>query len=94
MTQQTENGIYGSVKTLGEALALGAAILGTPLVFNATKYPLFRYLRVAWGDEVAGLLVWVMAIVEAFAIYAAVSFVITTAVVWIMTRLAARHFGD
>ena len=94
MTQQTESGLYKNIKTLGEGLAMAAAILGTPLLFNATKLPLYYYLRRAWGEELSALLVWIMGLVEAYVIYAAVSLVFTAAVVWIMTRLAARQFGE
>ena len=94
MTQENESGVYKSIKTLGEALAIGAAILGTPVLFNATKHPLFRFLREAWGDELSVILVWVMGGVEAYAIYATVSLLFTAAVVWLMTWFAARHFGE
>lgn len=94
MTQQIESGVYKSIKALGQALAIGTVILGTPLLFNATKHPLFHFLREGWGDELSVIFVWIMGIVEAFAIYAAVSLLFTAAVVWIMTRLAASHFGE
>lgn len=94
MTQENESGVYKSIKTLGEVLAVIVAILGTPLLFNATKMRLYYYLRSAWGEELSALLVWVMGVAEAYAIYAAVSLLFTVAVVWIMTRLAARHFGE
>ena len=94
MTQQTESGLYKVIKSFGEALAIIAAILGTPLLFNATKHPLFHYLRGAWGDDLSVILVWIMGAVEAYAIYAAVSLVFTAGVVWLMTWLAARQFGE
>ena len=94
MTQQTESGLYKNIKSLGEVLAVIAAILGTPLLFNATKMRLYYYLRSAWGEELSALLVWVMGVAEAYAIYAAVSLIFTAGVVWLMTWLAARQFGE
>lgn len=91
---QEPSGLYKSVSSLGKAIALGAALLATPAVFDVTKPFLFPYFSKTWGRDVAEILVWVMAGVEAYVIYAAVSFVFTAVMVWIMTVLAARGLGE
>jgi len=86
-------GITKGVTGLAKAIGVMASILGTPAVFNATKGPLYKYLFNAWGDGIAGLLMWVMAAAEAYAIYAAASLAFTVLSIWAMTAYAARRFG-
>lgn len=91
---QEPSGLYKSVASLGNALALGAALLATPLAFDATKPFLSPYFRKTWGRDMADILLWVVAGVEAYMIYAAVSFLVTAIIVWVMTALATRRFRD
>jgi cobalamin synthase len=86
-------GISKGVSGLGKALGVMASVLGTPALYSATKTALFKYLYNAWGEGIAGLLMWVMAAAEAYAIYAAVSLGFTILAIWAMTSYAARRFG-
>lgn len=93
MNQDT-SGLYKSISSLGNAIALGTAVIGTPMAFDLTKDFLFGYFYNIWGGEIAAILVLVMAAIEAYVIYAAVSFLFTAAVIWIMTALAVRRFKE
>lgn len=93
MSQDT-SGLYKSISTLGDAIAWGAAILGTPMLFMATKAFFFSYFWKAWGAEIAGILIWVMGAIEAYVIYAATSFLFTAGTIWVMTALAVRRFKE
>jgi hypothetical protein len=88
-----DGGISKGVSGLAKAIGVMASILGTPALFNATKAGLFKYLYNTWGEGIAGLLLWVMAAAEAYAIYAAVSLGFTVFAIWAMTSYAARRFG-
>lgn len=59
MSQDT-SGLYKGISALGSALAFGLTILATPLIFDLTKIPLYRYFLAQWGTDWAWLLVWVM----------------------------------
>jgi len=89
---QDTSGLYKSVSTLGHAIALGVAILGTPMLFLATKAVFFSYFSEAWGPTLASLLMWVMGGVEAYVIFAATSFLFIAGTSWVMTVLAVRRF--
>jgi len=93
MSQDT-SGLYKGISALGSALAFGLTILATPLVFDLTKTPLYRYFLAQWGTDWAWLLVWVMGGIEAFAIFAASSLLLKAGMVWGMTTLAMRRFKE
>lgn len=93
MSQDT-SGLYKGISALGSALAFGLTILATPLVFDLTKIPLYRYFLAQWGTDWAWLLVWVMGGIEAFAIFAASSLLLKAGMVWGMTTLAMRRFRE
>lgn len=93
MNQDT-SGLYKSISSLGNAIALGAAVIGTPTAFDLTKDFLFAYFYRLWDSEIAAILVLVMAGIEAYVIYAATSFLFTAAVIWIITTLAVRRFKE
>lgn len=92
--EQGNTGLYKSVAALGNAIALGAALIGTPIIFNLTKELAFLYLAKAWGQGIAWVLVWVLGGIEAYIIYAAISFIFTVGIIWAMTVLAARNFRE
>ncbi|MEW3780771.1 hypothetical protein QOZ23_04580 [Pseudomonas aeruginosa] len=94
MNQTNPSGLYKRIATLGDALAFLAAIFGTPLIFDRTKGPAFRYLSHSWGHDFAEALVLFLGLIEGYVIYAAVSFVLSAALVWAMTALAARSFRE
>lgn len=87
-----QSAFYKVVSALGTALGIGVAILATPPLFNATRGPLLSYLAETWGDDLANLLTWVFAGVEAFIIYALVKLLFTSAITFGMAALAARRF--
>lgn len=93
MSQDT-SGLYKGISALGSALAFGLTILATPLIFDLTKIPLYRYFLAQWGTDWAWLLVWVMGGIEAFAIFAASSLLLKAGMVWGMTTLAMRRFRE
>ncbi len=93
MSNET-SGLYKSISALGKAVALAATLIGTPLLFDATKGPLYTYFLKTWGADIAWILVWVMGAIEAYVIYASVSFLFTAGIVWIMTTLAVRRFRE
>jgi hypothetical protein len=88
-----ESGISKGVSGLAKALGVIASVLVTPALFNGTKAVLFKYLYTTWGEAPAGILMWVMAAAEAYAIYALASLGFTVLAVWAVTALAARRFG-
>ncbi|WP_167670764.1 hypothetical protein [Allopusillimonas ginsengisoli] len=88
------SGLYKSISMLGNAIALGAALIGTPIVFDATQQIAFFYLAKTWGLSTAEILIWVLAAIEAYVIYAAVSFIITAGIVWLITVIATRSFRE
>lgn len=87
-------GISKGVMGLANALGVIASILGTPALFNATKGALYAYLFKTWGEDIAGILIWVMAAAEAYAIYKAVALGLTILAIWAMTAYAARRYGS
>ncbi|MFT3815215.1 MAG: hypothetical protein QM740_17840 [Acidovorax sp.] len=89
---QQPTGLYNGISTLGKVVALAAAILGTPLLYNATKGPLFSYFVKTWGRDWADLLVLTMGGIEAAVIYISVSLLFTAGVIWLITTLAMRRF--
>lgn len=91
---QEPSGLYKTFSTLGKAVAIGATILGTPALFEATRRPLFTYLARSWGGDIAGLLVWVMGAIEAYVIYVSVSLLVTAGLTWLVTAAAMRQFKD
>ena len=93
MSQDT-SGLYKSISTLGSVLAFTVAVLATPLVFDLTKVPLYRYFLQHWGADLAWILVWVMGAAEAFAIFAASSLLLKAGMVWLLTSMAMRRFKE
>lgn len=97
MSYQAENGggggISKGVEGLSKALGVMVSILGTPMLFNATKDWLYGYLLKTWGHEIAGILIWVMAAAEAYAIYKMVSLGFIVLVISVMTSYAGRRLG-
>jgi hypothetical protein len=90
---QEPSGLYKGVDLLGKLVGAAAVILGTPLVYGATKYLLYAYLAQNWGRDLAVYLMWAMGFIEAYLIYALVSFIVTAGVIWGLAKLAARGFG-
>lgn len=88
------SGLYKAISTLGGVLAFGIALMATPLVFDWTKGPLYRYFLQHWGADLAWILVWVMGGVEAFAIFAASALLLKTSMVWLLTSMAMRRFKE
>ena len=93
MSQDT-SGLYKSISTLGGVLAFGLTLLATPLVFDLTKAPLYRYFLAQWGADLAWILVWVMGGIEAFIIFAASSLLLKAGMVWLLTSMAMRRFKE
>ena len=93
MSQDT-SGLYKAISTLGGVLAFAISILATPLVFDLTKGPLYRYFLAHWGADLAWILVWVMGGVEAFAIFAASALLLKAGLVWLLTSMAMRRFKE
>jgi hypothetical protein len=88
-------GIAKGVSALANAIGLIVSIFATPAIFNAIKPWLYGHLLQAWGDGVAGLLLWVVAGAGAYAIYKLASLGITVFSIWAMTAYAAKTFkGD
>lgn len=92
--QQEPSGLYKSISTLANVIAFVVMLMGTPLLFDVTKWPLFRYFVKTWGRDIASLLVWLMGAIEAYLIYMAASFLLTAGIVWLVTALAMRRFKD
>ena len=88
------SGLYKGISALGNAVALAVTLLGTPLVFEITKRPLYRYFRDAWGSDLATYLVWAMGGIEGFIIFATTALLFKAGVVWALTALAMRRFND
>jgi cobalamin synthase len=86
-------GIYQGVTSLAKAVSLMAALFGTPPLFDATKVHAFAFFAKTWGHKVAGVLYWVLGAAQAYLIYATVSFLVSSLLIWAMTALAARKFG-
>lgn len=76
------------ISLLAGAAGIGIAILATPPIFEATRGPLFSYLAKTWGSDVANVLTWVFAGVEAVLIYALVRLVILLGVTLAVSVLA------
>jgi hypothetical protein len=87
-------GISKGVTALSKAIGLIVSIFVTPAIFNAIKPWLYGHLLTAWGDGIAGLLMWVVAAAGAYAIYACASLGITVLSIWAMTAYAAKRFGS
>ncbi|HCL4135302.1 TPA: hypothetical protein N2C61_006467 [Pseudomonas aeruginosa] len=94
MNQTNPSGLYKSIAMLGNGLAALAALFGTPILFDATRGMAWAYLTKTWGRDFSAILVWILGAIEAYVIYAAVSFVLSAALVWAMTALAARSFRE
>ncbi len=93
MSQDT-SGLYKAISTLGGVLAFAIAVLATPLVFDLTKVPLYRYFLQHWGPDLAWILVWVMGAVEGFTIFAASALLLKAGMVWLLTSMAMRRFKE
>lgn len=91
---EEQSGLHKSISTLGQLVGLAATILGTPLVYDATKRPLLSYFIKTWGRDWAELLVLAMGGIEAALIYILVSLLFTAGVLWLITTLAMRRFKD
>lgn len=94
MNQGNPSGLYKRIGALGDAIAFLIAILTTPVIFDRTKGPAFRYLSHSWGHDVAEALVLFLGLVEGYVIYATVSFALSAGLVWALTALAARSFRE
>ncbi len=94
MNQASPSGLYKRISTLGDAIAFLVATLATPLIFDRTKDSALRYLSHSWGHDYAEALVLLLGFIEGYVIYAAVSFMLSAALVWAMTALAARSFRE
>lgn len=92
--EQGPSGLYKSISTLAEVIAVVVMVMGTPRLFEMTKGPLFRYFIKTWDRDVASLLVWLMGAIEAYLIFMAASFLLTAGMVWLVTALAMRRFKD
>ncbi|MEJ0003800.1 MAG: hypothetical protein WDN30_09865 [Pararobbsia sp.] len=92
--QQGPTGFFKSIATFADVLALAIALLMTPRAFDLTKRPLFHYFMKTWGRDFAELFVWVMGAIEAYLIFMATSFVLTGALVWLVTTLVMRRFKE
>lgn len=86
-------GISKGVTGLSKAIGLIVSIFATPAIFNAIKPWLYGHLLTAWGDGIAGLLMWVVAAAGAYAIFAFASLGVTVLSIWAMTAYAAKRFG-
>lgn len=87
-----QSAFYKGVSALGTAIGIGAAILATPPIFNATRGPLLSYLTETWGGKAAEFLTYVMGAVEAYVIYAVVKLLLASAMTFGTAALAARRF--
>ncbi len=88
------SGLYKGISALGNAIALAAMILGTPLVFSVTKRPLYAYFMDTWGPDFAVYLVWLMGGIEGFIIFSTTALLFKSGVVWTLTSLAMRRFRE
>lgn len=86
-------GINKGVTGLAKAVGIIATIFLTPALFNAIRPWLYGHLLAAWGDGMAGLLLWVAAAAGAYAIYAAAYVAFTVFSIWAMAAYAASRFG-
>lgn len=92
--EQSPTGLYKTISTFADIIAVVAVIMVTPHVFNLTKRPLFSYFIKYWGRDFAELLVWVMGAIEAYLIFMATSLLLTGTVIWLVTTLIMRRFKD
>lgn len=88
-----ESGVFKTIRSLGKALGLAASILGTPMVYGATRWKMYAYLSATWDENLAHILTVVMAGVEAYVIYVTTTLVFTGLVIWAMAALAARRYS-
>lgn len=92
--QPGPSGLFKSISTLADVIAVAVTLFAMPLLFGMTKRPMFLYFTETWGRDLAKLLVWVMGAIEAYLVFMATSFVLTGALVWLVTTLAMRRFKD
>lgn len=84
---------YSSISGLATTLALFAAILATPPLFNVTADPLHAYLTRNWGEDLASLLVPACGVLEACTIFFSSRALFSMAAVWITLALLSRGFA-
>ena len=91
---EDQSGLYKTISNLGKVVGAAAVLLGTPLLYDATKRPLFSYFAKTWGRDLAEYLVLAMGAIEAYLIYVSVSLLFTAGTIWVITTLAMRRFKD
>src|SRR5690554_6770642 len=84
---------YSSISGLATTLAIIAAILATPPLYNLTAEPLDAYLSRNWGEDLASLLVPACGVLEACAIFYSSRALFSMAAVWITLSLLSRGFA-
>lgn len=98
MSYQATNGDNGggiskAVFGLGKAIGVIGTVYLTPLIFNALKADLYSRLIHAWGQDLAGIVIWVVAIAIAYAVYALIALVFAMVATYAMASFAASRFG-
>jgi hypothetical protein len=84
-------GMSGAVSSVSNASGIAAAILLTPFIFDWSRARLFRYFAKTIGREFAPWMTWISGAVEAYAIYALVTFLVTLLLTWLLMIFASRH---
>lgn len=92
--EEDQSGLYKTISTLGKVVAAAAGLLLTPMLYEASKRPLFAYFAKTWGRDLADILVMVMGTIEAYLIYTSVSLLISAGTIWAITALTMRRFKD
>lgn len=91
--EQGPSGLYKSISTLADIVALVVMVAATPHLFELTKRPMYLYFVKYWGRDIGEFLVWGMGAVEAYLIFMATSFLLTAGLLWLLTAIIMRRFG-
>ena len=90
--EQGPTGLYKSISTLADIVALFVMVAATPRLFELTKRPMYLYFVKDWGRDIGEFLVWGMGAVEAYLIFMATSFLLTGGIVWLVMKIVMRRF--
>lgn len=81
---------YRCLTGMSTAAALGATILFTPRVYDATRGPLHGFLSEAYGAEFGDALTLTFGVVEAALVFFSVRLLFISLLIWAFTALGRR----